>query len=77
MAAATATTAAAGSFGMAAASAGGEAIAMDEEIQFVQPVAASFSVREFLVQYIPGADLILGTPGGFDDWDDCPACGMG
>lgn len=50
---------------------------MGEEIQLVQPVTAGFSVREFLIQFIPGADLILGSPGGLDDWGDCPACGMG
>ena len=77
MSAAAATAAAAGSIGIATASAGGEEVAVGEEIQFIQPVTAGFSVREFLIQYIPGAELILGTPGGLDNWDDCPACGMG
>ncbi|NNF54614.1 MAG: hypothetical protein HKN03_09250 [Acidimicrobiales bacterium] len=77
MTAAAATAVVVGSIGIATASAGGEDLAVGEEMQFAQPVAAGFSVREFLIQYVPGAELILGTPDGIDDWGDCPACGMG
>ncbi len=77
MAAAAATAAAAGSIGITTASAGGDEVAIGEEIQFIQPVNAGFSAKEFLIQYIPGAELILGTPDQLIDWGDCPGCGMG